>query len=236
MSENQFDPVAHARSMRAGGFWVDKSFDEVLQQTIVGTPGKLALLADRADRAEPRRFTYAELGDLISRAAAALKRLGIGPGDVVSVQLPNWWEFAVIALAAFRVGAVVNPLMPIFREHELSYMLGFAETKLLVVPKSFRGFDHEAMAQALRPKLPKLQHVVVVDGEGVMSFDRALLSGSERLGPPPAGGNAALPPGQMAGLMVQSGTTGSPTSASPWPTTPLACNIAPPRRVGPRPA
>ena len=60
-------------------FWVDKSFDEFLQRTVAATPGKLALLADRADRAEARRFTYAELGDLISRAAAALKRLGIGP-------------------------------------------------------------------------------------------------------------------------------------------------------------
>jgi len=128
MSEHRFDPVAHARSMRASGFWIDKSFDEFLQQAVAATPEKLALLADRADRAEPKRLTYAELGDLVSRAAAALKQLGIGPRDVVSVQLPNWWEFAVIALAAFRVGAVVNPLMPIFREHELSYMLDFAET------------------------------------------------------------------------------------------------------------
>ena len=79
MSENRFDAAAHARSMRDGGFWVDKSFDEFLQQTVAATPGKLALLADRADRAEARRFTYAELGDLVSRAAAALKRLGIGP-------------------------------------------------------------------------------------------------------------------------------------------------------------
>ena len=80
-----------------------------------------------------------------------MKRLGIGPRDVISVQLPNWWEFAVIALAAFRVGAIVNPLMPIFREHELGYMLDFAETKLLIVPKLFRGFDHEAMVVSLRP-------------------------------------------------------------------------------------
>src|SRR6202011_639343 len=166
MSENRFDPAAHARSMRAGGFWVDKNFDEFLQGTIAATPGKLALLADRADRAEARRITYAELGDLITRAAAALKRLGVGPGDVVSVQLPNWWEFAVVALAAFRVGAVVNPLMPIFREHELGYMLGFAETKLLIVPRLFRGFDHEAMVRTLQPKLPNLKQVIVVDGEG----------------------------------------------------------------------
>ena len=69
MSENRFDPAAHARSMRDGGFWVDKSFDEFLQQAIAATPEKLALLADRADRSEARRFTYAEFGDLISRAA-----------------------------------------------------------------------------------------------------------------------------------------------------------------------
>src|SRR5258705_13673482 len=226
MSENRFDPVTHARSMRAGGFWVDKSFDEFLQQTIVATPGKLALLADRADRPEARRFTYAELGDLISRAAAALKRLGVGPRDVVSVQLPNWWEFAVIALAAFRVGAVVNPLMPIFREHELSYMLDFAEAKLLIVPKVFRGFDYEAMAQSLRPKLPRLQHIIAVDGEGANSFDQALPSGRERLGPPPVREIGAVPADQMAVLMFTSGTTGSPKGVMHCLNSLMACSVA----------
>jgi len=232
MSERHFDPVAHARSMRDSGFWIDRSFDEFLQQTIAATPGKLALLADRADRAEPKRLTYAELGDLVSRAAAALKQLGIGPRDVISVQLPNWWEFAVIALAAFRVGAVVNPLMPIFREHELSYMLDFAETKLLIVPKLFRGFDHEAMAQSLRSWLPKLQHVIAVDGEGANSFDQALLSGNERLGPPPTGETGALGADQMAVLMFTSGTTGSPKGVMHCINTLLACNIALAGRFG----
>jgi cyclohexanecarboxylate-CoA ligase len=213
MSEHQFDPAAHARSMRASGFWVDKSFDEFLQQAVAATPGKLALLADRADRPEPKRLTYAELGDLVSRAAAALKQLGIGPRDVVSVQLPNWWEFAVVALAAFRVGAVVNPLMPIFREHELSYMLDFAEAKLLIV-------------------LPKLQHIIAVDGEGANSFDQALLSGSERLGPPPIGEIGALPADQMAVLMFTSGTTGSPKGVMHCLNTLLACNIALAGRFG----
>jgi cyclohexanecarboxylate-CoA ligase len=226
MSEHQFDPAAHARSMRASGFWVDRSFDEFLQQTVAATPGKLALLADRADRTEPKRLTYAELGDLVSRAAAALKQRGIGPRDVISVQLPNWWEFAVIALAAFRVGAVVNPLMPIFREHELSYMLDFAETKLLIVPKVFRGFDYEAMAQSLRPRLPKLQHIIAVDGEGANGFDQALLSGSERLGPPPVGEIGALPADQMAVLMFTSGTTGSPKGVMHCLNSLMACSIA----------
>ena len=116
MAEKHFDPVAHAAAMRADGFWIDKNYDEFLNQTVARTPEKLALLAYRSDRAAPRRLTYAECGDLVDRAAASLARLGVGRGDVISVQLPNWWEFAIVVLAAFRVGAVVNPLMPIFRE------------------------------------------------------------------------------------------------------------------------
>jgi cyclohexanecarboxylate-CoA ligase len=232
MAGTHFDPVAHAKAMRHDGFWIDKNYDEFLQQTIARTPDKLALLADRSDRVEKRRFTYAELGDLIARAAASLKRLGIGRGDVVSVQLPNWWESAVIALAAFRVGAVVNPLMPIFREHELSYMLDFAGTKAFIAPKLFRGFDHEAMAKSLQPSLPKLKHIIAVDGDGESSFDAALLSGQERLEPPPIGEIGALPPDEMAVLMFTSGTTGSPKGVMHCLNTLVACNIALAGRFG----
>jgi cyclohexanecarboxylate-CoA ligase len=226
MSDRRFDPAAHARAMRAGGYWLDKTYDEFLVPRIAATPDKPAIVADRADRDRPRRFTYREFGDMVSRAAASLRRLGVGHGDVVSVQLPNWWEFVVIAFACARLGAVVNPLMPIFRERELSYMLDFAESKVFIVPKVFRGFDHEAMAASLRPSLPKLQHVIVVDGEGPHSFDNRLLSGSERLPPPPAGTIGALPPGEMAVLMFTSGTTGSPKGVMHSLNTLMACNVS----------
>jgi len=226
MSGARFDAKAHAAAMREGGYWIDKNYDEFLQAAISATPDKLALLAYRADRPEGRRFTYAEFGDRVARAAAALRRRGLGRGDVISVQLPNWWEFAVVTLAAFRVGAVVNPLMPIFRERELAYMLEFAETKAFVVPKSFRGFDHEAMAAALRPGLPKLEHVIVVDGEGSNSFDAALQSGEERLAPPPAGAIGALAADEMAVLMFTSGTTGSPKGVMHCLNTLMACNVS----------
>jgi cyclohexanecarboxylate-CoA ligase len=232
MTGPRFDAAAHARAMREEGIWVDKTYDEFLQKAIASTPHKLAIVADRADRSEQRRFTYAELGDLVSRAAAALVGLGIGRGDVVSVQMPNWWEFAVLALASARVGAVVNPLMPIFRERELSYMLDFADTKAFIVPKIFRGFDHEAMATSLRPSLPKLQHVIVVDGEGANSFDRSLLSGAELLPPPPIGEIGALPADEMAVLMFTSGTTGSPKGVMHCLNTLMACNIALAGRFG----
>ena len=138
----------------------------------------------------------------------------------------------MIALAAFRVGAVVNPLMPIFREHELSYMLDFAGTKAFIAPKLFRGFDHEAMAKSLQPSLPKLKHIIAVDGDGESSFDAALLSGRERFEPPPIGEIGALPPDEMAVLMFTSGTTGSPKGVMHCLNTLVACNIALAGRFG----
>src|ERR1700722_11720987 len=122
--------------------------------------------------------------------------------------------------------------MPIFRERELSYMLDFAEAKLLVVPTIFRGFDHEAMAKALQRDLPKLAHVVVVDGAGPDSFEATLLSSHEQLPPPPIGEIGALPADEMAVLMFTSGTTGSPKGVMHCLNTLMACNIALAGRFG----
>ncbi len=71
------------------------------------------------------RLTYGELGDRVDRIAAGLVGLGVGRGDVVAFQLPNWWEFMALFFACSRIGAVANPLMPIFRQRELRFMLGF---------------------------------------------------------------------------------------------------------------
>lgn len=217
---SSFDAAAHARAMRAAGLWPDRTIDQYFAAALAATPDKAALVAYRADRPEPRRFTYRELGDLVARAAAALRGLGVGRGDVVAVQVPNWWEFAVAALAASRIGAVVNPLMPIFREREMSYMLGFAEAKVLVVPKVFRGFDHAAMARALQKDLPALQHVIVIDEEGAGGFEQALLSGEERVGV----AEAALAADDLAVIMFTSGTTGSPKGVMHDSNRLVACN------------
>lgn len=224
MTDRRFDPVAHARAMRAAGYWLDKTYDEFLVRAITATPDKPAIIADRADRDHPQRFTYRELGDLVARAAAGLRNMGVGHGDIVAVQLPNWWEFVVTSLACGRIGAVVNPLMPIFRQHELSYMLGFAEAKVFIVPRLFRGFDHAAMAASLKASIPKLQHVIVVDGEGPDSFDNRLLTVNERIEAPSSGADSVLRPDELAVMMFTSGTTGSPKGVMHTTNTLMACN------------
>ena len=223
MTGQAFDLVAHGRAMRAGGFWLDRTIDEYLVEAIARTPDKAAVIGYRVDRPTPARLSYAELGDKVARAAGALRRLGVGPGNVIAVQLPNWWEFVVVALAGGRLGAVVNPLMPIFRERELSYMLGFAEAKVLLVPKLFRGFDHEAMAEGMRAELPKLEHVIIVDGQGENGFERMLLGGSDRVEAPARLADSALQPDDTAVVMFTSGTTGSPKGVMHTSNSLIAC-------------
>ncbi|HEU0256829.1 MAG TPA: 3-phosphoshikimate 1-carboxyvinyltransferase, partial [Microbacteriaceae bacterium] len=96
--------------------------------------------------AAPGRTTnvsWAELDQAVDKAAALFLSLGVGPGDRVGVQLPNCTEFVVIAAAAMRIGAIVCPIMPIFRQREVSFALRRSQAKLLIVVDNFRGRQHD---------------------------------------------------------------------------------------------
>ena len=194
--------------MRSQGWWKDKTINDYFAETLAANPDKTAIVASRQGSSERRRITYRELDGLAGRIAASLRRLGVGPGDVVSMQLPNGWEFIAVALAASRIGAVVNPLMHILRERELTYMLGFCEAKVFIVPAQFRGHDHAAMARAMLPELPALQRLVVVGEAGPDGFDEVLLGTASAS--PVSATEGVLCPDDVALLMYSSGTTGSP--------------------------
>ena len=111
--------------------------------------------------------------------AGALAGLGVGKGDAVSWQLPNWHEAVILHHAVLRIGAVSNPIVPIYRQREVEYILAEAGSKVVVVPHVFRGFDYAAMIDELRPGLADLQHVVVVRPTrptGDLTFEQLLAS------------------------------------------------------------
>ena len=206
-----------ADKFREAGYWLDKTVDQLLIEAVAKTPLKLAIVADRADREQAPRLTYMQLEGLANRAASSLVRLGVGRGDIVTVQLPNWWEFVVTAFACSKIGAVMNPVMPILRERELLYILNFCQAKVFIVPRTYRGFDYAAMAEGMRADLPQLKHVIVVDGEGETNFEGMLLaSEAEKL---PSG----LGPDDMAVLMFTSGTTGEPKGVMHTSNSLIAC-------------
>jgi len=108
------------------------------------TPDAVFLLEDH-DRA----LSFAAYRDRCERVAAGLAAQGVGLGDRVSWQLPTWIESAVLAGALARLGAVQNPILPIYRQRELAHILGEVGPKLLIVPRTWRGFDYAAMAEQL---------------------------------------------------------------------------------------
>ena len=212
----------------AQGHWRDRTINDALDACVAACPDKVALTAVQIEARTTTHFTYREMARMADRIAVGLARLGVGRGDIVACQLPNWWQFTLTYLACSRIGAVMNPLMHIFRERELSFMLQHGEAKVVIAPKSFRGFDFEQMITALQPSLPHLKHVVVVGGSGANSFD-ALLSGPEWEKQPDAQAilTAHRPgPDDVTQLIYTSGTTGEPKGVMHSANTVMA-NIVP---------
>ncbi|MGN6584608.1 MAG: cyclohexanecarboxylate-CoA ligase [Rhizobiaceae bacterium] len=209
-------------AMTDQGLWRDKSLLDHLDRVLEISPDKEALVVYRTDAAPERRMTYREIDALATRLAAGLKAHGVGRGDVVSFQLPNWWEFFVLHVACLKIGAVSNPLMVIFRERELRFMLRLAASRIFIVPKTFRGFDYAAMAKGLKDELHELQHVFVVDGEGPEAFTALVESGGNDA--PSREERAA--PDDVIQLLYTSGTTGEPKGVTHSSNTMLA-NLEP---------
>jgi len=155
--------------------WNERLLVDYLDEAAGKVPDRVAIIDFEYRTNRPIELTFRQLQSRVDQIAWGLIELGVNRGDVVSVQLPNWWHFVAIHLACLRVGATMNPLMPILRERELSFMLGLAASKVVVVPKTFREYDHEAMMWRIKASLPELRHVIVVDGSGPDSFERRLL-------------------------------------------------------------
>jgi cyclohexanecarboxylate-CoA ligase len=215
-------------AMIAQGLWSDRTINDDLDACVASFPDRLALTAVSLENGTTTRFTYRQLAAMADRIAVGLTRLGIGHNDVVSMQLPNWWQFTATYLACSRIGAVLNPLMHIFRERELSFMLRHGESKVVIVPRQFRGFDYEQMVAALKPDLPALQHMIVVGGAGDNSFEKLLSEPRWEEAPDAREILTRHRPGpdDVMQLIYTSGTTGEPKGVMHSANTAMA-NIIP---------
>lgn len=184
---------------RRNKWWPETTVYEVLVAKARQTPEK-TLIVDR-----DHRITYREAVTLADRLAAGLHARGVGPGDVVSVQLPNWRWFPLLEYALARLGAVCNPLPPIYRQRELRFMLGLVEPVATIIPGVFRNFDHVAMFDELRRELP-LDNIFVVEGEP----GRGMASIEHLLGDPSVLPPYSTSPDSLSEIAFTSGTTGEP--------------------------
>ncbi|TYC55303.1 cyclohexanecarboxylate-CoA ligase [Zoogloea oleivorans] len=178
-------------------------------------PGKtLAEFAEDLARRDPDRVTHVfgaqrcTVSELLAEAellAAGLQRRGLVAGDVVSFQLPNWREAVVIDLATTMLGLVVAPIVPIYRDAEVAFMLADAGVKAAFFPTDYRGFDYAAMMQGLAPTLPGLRLLCSVRGEQGGDSYEAMIGEATRLTErPKVDANA------VKMILYTSGTTGRP--------------------------
>ncbi|MEU0463569.1 MULTISPECIES: AMP-binding protein [Amycolatopsis] len=143
----------------ATGRWRRESLFDLLEQQVEIRPDKVFLTDGTAS------LTFRELRDGALRLAAGLRRAGVSRGDRVCVQIPNWVEFGQIAVALSRIGAIMVPIMPIYRLDEVGYIVRNAGVRMAITCHTFKKFDYVAMYQQIRQDVPDLETVVVVRGE-----------------------------------------------------------------------
>ena len=170
-----------------------------------------------------REWSWRELADATAAAGAELSALGVGPGEPVAYQLQNRLEFVALSLAIIAAGATCMPLMPIFRERELEFMIGQARPRVLYVPDRFRGHDHLAMAREIAKRQPSLEHVVAIPDANrgaawTTSAGATPSAASVDSGPGPGAASVGSGPGaasaeQFVDLLFTSGTSGEPKGA-----------------------
>jgi acyl-CoA synthetase (AMP-forming)/AMP-acid ligase II len=193
-----------AAANRAAGYWQDSTLVDVARKAAADNLAQVLLIEG------DMQLTRGDAWNQALRLASYFLAKGLKPGDVVSLQLPNWMEAQVIALAARMCGVVINPIPPIYRDSEMAYILADCGARMIFIPETFRKHDYLAMIEKLRPDLPKLEEIVVLRGNiaragGPLTWDQALAL-------PPAG-DSDLPkvdPSAVMMVMYTSGTTGKP--------------------------
>jgi acyl-CoA synthetase (AMP-forming)/AMP-acid ligase II len=155
---------------RAAGFHTDVVVPRLLQRNVTEFGRSTAVIDDTG------QVTWSELADAAERVAGLLAAHGIGPGAVVLWQLPNWWEALAVAHGIWAAGAISVPVVPIYREYELTTIMLAVRPDVVIGPTDFRGHDHVDMLDAAARAagvVPSLRIVVRGDATGWVSWDDA---------------------------------------------------------------
>jgi len=168
-----------------------------------------------------RSFSFAEVDDLSTRLCTLFARMGVGPGDRVALSLQNNPQFAIAQLAAWKRGAAIVPLSPMYKEEELEYQLIDSGAKVWIgLDSIFVGSAAPALAKAGIANVITTSELDFLDPATASPLlgnsEKLYLSGTvdlvSELARTQPDSDAILPLGlnDLAHIVYTSGTTGKP--------------------------
>ncbi len=198
-------PAELAERYLAEGAWDDRTLGEFLRDALLEDPTRRFRIWSPT---HPHLGTVGEVYEESLRVAGGLRALGLGPGDVVAFQLPNWVEAAITFYACTMLGVTLVPIVHFYGPKEVGFILRQSGARALVIVARIGQRNYLAELATIREGLPNLEHVVVVGGSddissGDVPFDD--LRGAE-----PISGPAHVDPDGAAVIGYTSGTTADP--------------------------
>jgi acyl-CoA synthetase len=183
-------PPELVKRYEAAGWWTRDTLGDLLARGLEAAPDAEFRVHSQA---RPWAGTFGDVERVARRLAAGLRRRGVGPGDVVAFQLPNWMEAAAVFWASTFLGAVVVPIVHFYGRKEVGYILRSVEPRVFVTAERFGRLEFQ-------PDLCASVPIVGVVGRG---FD-------ELLDAEPIAGTLAADPAGTALIAFTSGTTRDP--------------------------
>ncbi len=194
-----------AQRYRAEGAWDDRTLGQFLSDSLLEDPTRRFRIWSPT---HPYLGTVGDVYDEALRVAGGLRALGLGPGDVVAFQLPNWVEAAITFYACAMLGVTLVPIVHFYGPKEVGFILRQSRARVLIIVSRMGQRDFLAELATIRDGLSDLERVIVVgehaaDGEGLIPFDD--LRTAE-----PIDGPVAVDPDGAALIAYTSGTTADP--------------------------
>lgn len=150
---------------------INASYNALDRHVKAGKGSKLALLwvPEPTDQ-EPKKYTYQQLYDEVNKLASAMKKLGVGHGDKVSIYLPMIPEVVVSMLATARLGAIHSVCFSAFSGESLKDRVHDADSKLIITADGYyrRGKPLNLKQGAdMAAEVPTVKHIIVVKRTGI---------------------------------------------------------------------
>ncbi|MGW1028939.1 AMP-binding protein [Streptomyces sp. NPDC002577] len=134
-------PSELVKRYEAEGWWTRETIGDLLARGLRAAPETEFRVHSEV---RPWAGTFADVEVMARRLAAGLRERGVGPGDTVALQLPNWVEAAAVFWASAFLGAVVVPIVHFYGPKEVGYIVQATRPRVFVGAERFGRLEFQA--------------------------------------------------------------------------------------------